>query len=183
MFFAKIEKQKSEETMKKVLMMMVLLCPISSCFSASDEIRFNQLGYYPKSVKRCVVVNSDEVSFEIRDTKGQTVYTGHLVDRGLWDKSKEKVKVGDFTEFERTGAYTIYVKDKGESFEFEIAKDIYHDVLRAAAKAYYYQRASMELEEKYAGKWSRPAGHPDDSVTFHPLLKMADSTLNSSGGW
>jgi endoglucanase len=38
----------------------------------------------------------------------------------------------------------------------------------AGLKGYYYQRVSMPLEEKYAGKWHRSAGHPDTEVLIHP---------------
>ncbi|MDP9041813.1 MAG: glycoside hydrolase family 9 protein, partial [Bacteroidota bacterium] len=51
----------------------------------------------------------------------------------------------------------------------------------------YYQRASMPLEKTYAGKWSRMAGHPDDSVIIHPSAasakRRAGSIIATPGGW
>src|SRR5690606_23356989 len=48
-------------------------------------------------------------------------------------------------------------------------------------------RASMELEEEYAGAWSRPAGHPDTQVEIHTSAagkdRPAGTFIPSPGGW
>ena len=45
----------------------------------------------------------------------------------------------------------------------------------------------MALEEKYAGKWSRAAGHPDNFVIIHPSAIIEDRPggfiISSPGGW
>ncbi|MDR1937328.1 MAG: glycoside hydrolase family 9 protein [Tannerellaceae bacterium] len=57
----------------------------------------------------------------------------------------------------------------------------------AGLKAFYYQRASTPIEEKYAGQWHRPAGHPDDQVMIHPSAaspgRPAGAVISSPKGW
>lgn len=54
-------------------------------------------------------------------------------------------------------------------------------------KAFYFQRASMLLEKKYAGDWIRKEGHPDTTVFIHPsavsLKRLANTAFSSPGGW
>ena len=48
-------------------------------------------------------------------------------------------------------------------------------------------RASLPIEKKYAGKWARPKGHPDEMVLIHSSAatrQRPEGTLISSpGGW
>ena len=58
---------------------------------------------------------------------------------------------------------------------------------RILSLPFYFQRASMTLEPEYAGKWSRPAGHPDDAVLIHPSAattrRKSGSLISTPGGW
>ncbi len=64
---------------------------------------------------------------------------------------------------------------------------IYRPLGKAAIKAFYYQRAGMPIEEKYAGKWHRSSGHPDTIVFIHPSAasagRPAGTIISSPGGW
>jgi endoglucanase len=53
----------------------------------------------------------------------------------------------------------------------------------ASIKSFYFQRASMALEEQYGGVYQRASGHPDDQCLFHPSTGKTEGTLNSPGGW
>jgi endoglucanase len=55
--------------------------------------------------------------------------------------------------------------------------------MNAAIKSYYFQRASMPIEEEYGGIYKRRAGHPDDNCQYHPSTGRTVATLNSQGGW
>lgn len=70
---------------------------------------------------------------------------------------------------------------------FSIGDDVIKNTLNASLKAFYYQRASMALEEKFAGKWARGAGHPDNKVYVHPSAaskeRPAGFVFASPGGW
>lgn len=148
-----------------------------------ENIRLNQLGYLPGEVKRVVVVNSGSSDFKIVDTTGNPVFSGKLDDRGVWDLSKERVKIADFSTFDKTGTYSVYVEDLGISYPFEISSNIYDDVFRASLKAFYIQRMSTPIEEKYAGKFSRAPGHPDMDCKFYPSSGRRGGSMPSPGGW
>lgn len=174
-----------------ILLFICTLCLLPSCKSQSkvksgagkEDIRLNQVGYYPSSVKRAIVVNSVSTAFELQDTTGKKIYDGKLVDGGVWDKSGEQVKIADFSAFTKAGCYVLFVPDKGISFRFLITPGVYMDALKSTLKSYYYQRCSMPLEAKYAGIYARAAGHPDTLCYFHPSTGHTTGTKPSSKGW
>src|SRR5205823_3440085 len=85
------------------------------------------------------------------------------------------------------GSFVVLLPDIGHSYVFEIADDVHHNTAVAVLKGYYYQRASMPLEEKFAGKWHRSAGHPDDVVYVHSSAatkqRPAGTIISTPGGW
>jgi endoglucanase len=75
----------------------------------------------------------------------------------------------------------------GVSFPFTIGARVQQPVAKAVLKGYYYMRASMPLERAYAGKWARPAGHPDTAVLVHAsaasVQRPAGTKIATPGGW
>jgi endoglucanase len=163
----------------------------SSCKSKSEkpgaankeDIRINQVGYYPVSIKKAVIVNSVATQFEVRDTTGKKMFEGKLADAGTWDKSGEQVKIADFSAFNTPGFFTLFVSDKGESYRFLIKQGVYGPAMKASLKSYYYQRCSMPLDAKYAGIFARAAGHPDTECYFHPSTGHTSGMKASPKGW
>jgi endoglucanase len=149
----------------------------------TENIRLNQLGYTPTSVKKAVIVNSSALEFNILDIEGNITFTGKTEDKGLWELSKETVRIADFSTFTTPGKYRLYSKDPGVSYLFEISTDLYSEVFNASIKAFYLQRASTVLDEKYAGKYAHPMAHPDDKCFFHPSSGKSKGTLSSPKGW
>lgn len=169
---------------KTTVFLLVVFAIVNGLFAvASDDIRINQLGYYPKSVKTVVVVNSTSPDFTVQSIDGNILFTGKLTDQGTWKLSGEKIKTGNFSGFQTSGSYRIHVADKGGSHEFTITPHLYRGALKGAVKKFYFQRASMKLEEKYAGKWHRPMGQPDTTCYFHPSSGRSKGTMASPGGW
>lgn len=175
--------------MKFSLPLLFLL--MTSCVSSvnveeyqqSDQIRINQLGYYPSSVKEFVTADLEAASFILVNDQGQKVFKGNLLDRGSWEVSGEQIRVGDFSKFNKTGSYFIALNTGERSYSFEIKTDLYKEALDASIKSFYYQRASMAIEEPYGGHFSRVAGHPDTGLKFHPSSGKTEGTLESPGGW
>ncbi len=95
--------------------------------------------------------------------------------------------MADFSVVTKPGAYTLVVPGVGNSYSFVIGRKVHDGVTRAAIKAFYYQRVSTALPEKYAGSWYRPAGHADDSVIVHPSAATpghpAGSVIRGPRGW
>ncbi len=162
---------------------IALLFGTRIALSASGDIRLNQLGYYPESVKIFVVVESDSTEFAVKDPNGVVKYRGALVERGVWRDSGEHVRTGDFSNLRQPGSYVITVPDKGESYPFKVCPNLYRDVLTAAMRSYYYQRASTPLEEKFAGKYARAMGHPDDECIYHSSSGKSDGRRSFPKGW
>ena len=150
---------------------------------SKEHIRFNQVGYYPKEVKDFVVADHEATSFLILNDKGKKVYEGTLVDKGSWDMSGEKLLQGDFSRLSKAGIFTIQLNTGITSAPFKIVPGVYDKALDAAIKSFYFQRASMPIEERYGGIYQRASGHPDDQCIFHPSTGKEEGSLNSPGGW
>ena len=148
-----------------------------------EKIRINQLGYYPNSIKEFLLVDTEAEKFDLVDADNKVVFSGSLKENGTWDKSGEKVLIGDFSEFKDEGKFKISISSKLESEYFEIRANLYDEALKASIKSFYLQRASMAIEEKYAGIYKRNAGHSDDKCRFHQSSGKNDGLLNSPGGW
>lgn len=156
--------------------------------TANEQIRLNQVGFYPDAPKKAVVVNSEATEFFVvsKDLK-DTVYRGKLENGGKWELSEEQVKRADFSKVSKPGTYVLVVQGLGNSYPFDIAPQIHYAPGRASVRGFYYQRVSTDLPEKYAGKWARKAGHPDTAVIVHnsaagPKRKAGDK-ISSPLGW
>jgi endoglucanase len=174
-----------------IIQLSVIVALFTSCNSGKslnvsepiNDIRLNQLGYFPDAVKKAVIINSVSSRFSIADQTGKMVFTGDLIDEGVWDASKENVKIADFSALTDTGKFRLIVQETGNSYPFRIGRQIYDEVFKASLKAYYMQRASTAIEEKFAGKFNHPLAHPDLNCRFHVSTGRKDSEMSSSKGW
>jgi endoglucanase len=142
--------------------------PFVSCENApvNELIRVDQFGYQPNAAK--VAVLSDPVEgwnaadgltptkpYELRSwSDGKLVFSGSPTpwnggavqkssgDRGYWF---------DFSSVKGEGSYCIVDGASGyRSHRFDIRRDVYRDVLRAALKVFYFQRANFPKQKPYA---------------------------------
>ena len=149
----------------------------------SDQIRINQLGFYPSSVKEFTAIDLEASSFKVIDAYNNKVFSGDLEDKGKWDGSGEHVMLGDFSSLTAPGAYYVIINDTIASYPFKIKKELYKPALKSAIKSYYFQRASMAIDQRNGGKYHREAGHPDNKCMYHPSTGKTEGTLNAPGGW
>lgn len=155
----------------------------------STPVRVNQVGYYTYGPKVVVVTGTGTGNrFFVLSADGRdTVYKGVLSAEKSSLYSSTKTRVDDFSKVQKSGSYVIAVPGAGTSFSFRIADDVHHDVAVASLKGFYYQRSDEPLDEQHAGKWHRPAGHPDTHVLVHPSAaskeRPAGTVLSSPGGW
>lgn len=162
--------------------------PDNNVVTTEVQIKVNQLGFLPSSPKIAVVPNVAATQFHILDsTSNQVVYSGTLSAARSWEPSAETVKRADFSDFTANGSFRLHVPGVEPSHEFSIGENVLQDVHDAAAKAYYYNRASTALESAHAGQWARAAGHPDTEVRIHPSAatseRPAESTISAPKGW
>lgn len=150
-------------------------------------IRLNQIGFYPGASKIGVVLNTDSKVFYIKTLDGKTVFKGILKKSINPNFAGNFTRIANFSEFNRTGKYQLIVPGVGNSWPFEIKRSVHNGVAAASIKAYYFMRASIPLDEKYAGKWHRAEGHPDTAVIIHSSAmtpkRWAGKTISSPRGW
>lgn len=147
---------------------------------------FESVRYYPQQEK-VAVVNAGEVrEFTIVDAAtGNRLLSGkpgYTASSAWSDKSRT---ILDFSDITVPGRYLLLVN--GDSVAFEVKEKVLSPLADAALKSFYYQRTGMPIEATYAGRWSRPAGHPDDKVLVHPNAagpeRKAGAVISSPGGW
>ena len=141
----------------------------------------NQIGYRPADPKEFALVDGTG-DIEIVNAAGQTVLQVTPKASSYWAPSTQNVQLVDFTALTVPGTYSIKQGGQVLRSDLKIADKTFEDVAKAALKWYYYQRASMALEETYAGQWKRDAGHTNSTVTLHSSTGTS-GTIESSKGW
>ena len=157
----------------------VVLSLTSAAFAATAYI--NQIGYRVGDAKEFTLADGNG-DVEIVDASGATVLRVTPSAASNWEPSGQNVQLVDFSELNVPGTYSIKVGGQELRKDLKIAANTYEDVTKASLKWYYYQRASMALEESYAGQWKRAAGHTNASVQLHSSTGESGS-INSSKGW
>ncbi len=152
---------------------------VSSAFAATAYI--NQVGYRTTDPKEFTLFEGSG-DVEIVDAAGQTVLKVTPKAASHWNPSDQDVQLVDFSALTTPGTYSIKQGGQVLRSDLKISDKPFEDVAKAALKWYYYQRASMALEEQYAGQWARAAGHTNETVDFHKSTG-ATGTMTSSKGW
>ena len=169
--------------------LIAALAPTASAQRLSTAIRLNQVGFYPNSPKIAVVCEAipDAIFYLKNAGSGEIAYQGKLSAPRIHHLSQKATRIADFSDFQTPGTYVVEVPAMGISHPFEIKKKIHEPVAIGALKGFYFQRVSVELPERYAGKWHRPAGHPDDKVLVHASAasraRPAGTVIASPMGW
>jgi len=178
-------------TIRRSALLAACLTALAATGSASAAaIKFNQLGFLPASQKLAVVTDADAhaETFAVVDAaSGKTVLEGRLGAPEKWDASGETVRLADFSKLNTPGNYRLRVAGQPDSAPFPIAADAYRALDAAAIKAYYYQRAGIAIEPRYAGAYARALGHPDTQVLVHASAassaRPAGTVISSPKGW
>jgi endoglucanase len=170
-----------------ILFIIFPLCSFAQIIT--DSIELNQSGFYPYAPKEAIVIgNTSSDDFFITSTNlRDTVFRGILTEQKQSQYSSTKTRMAIFSKLNLKGSFEVSVPGVGNSFVFEINDEANRKTAIAALKGYFYQRASMPLEEKYAGKWHRSAGHPDNVVYIHSsaatTARPEGTVISTPGGW
>lgn len=169
--------------MRKLISFILAFLCLSIITGQTNNIRINQLGYYPSSTKIALVVWSKSNSFEVLKTSDSTVvFTGELSANNYFTDAADSIKWADFSSFEVEGEYFIKIKDEGSSLPFTISNSMLREVAYGSLKSFYYQRNSFPIAAEFGGLWARKAGHPDTSCIFHSSSGRT-GRISSPGGW
>ena len=162
--------------------MSIAVASLSLASSASAATAYiNQVGYRTTDPKEFSLFEGSG-DIEIVDAAGKTVLTVTPKAASEWKPSGQKVQLVDFSALTTPGTYSIKQGGQVLRSDLKIADKVFEDVAKASLKWYYYQRASMALEEQYAGQWKRDAGHTNATVSLHNSTG-GSGTIESSKGW
>ena len=183
----------SSNKLKKCLALILISClPFTVVAQATAPtsqslIRLNQIGFYPLAEKIAIITKPVTGKFYILGADKRTVFTGLLKASIQPAFSGNFTCIADFSAFNKPGNYVVSVPGIGNSYPFAIKNSVLQPVAQGSLKGFYYIRASIPLEEKYAGKWHRAEGHPDNKVLIHPSAasdkRPAGSVISSPRGW
>jgi hypothetical protein len=175
----------------------------SFCFSQNltDFIAIDQFGYR-ESAKKTAVIRVPQAGFGspcsyapgtnfevISEASGEAVFSGAptVFNNGQTDTaSGDKIWHFDFSSVKAQGSYFILDKTNNlRSFSFKIANNVYNNVLKAAVKMLYYQRAGTDKPSQYAGQpWADGLNFSQDEHTRDFFKKTdAGTERDLRGGW
>lgn len=155
----------------------------------SDRIQLNQVGFYPAAPKIAVITGKTEATkFTITSPDGLfAFFSGTLSPEKQSRYSSTVTRIADFSSFKKSGTFVLLVPGVGNSYMFKIDDNVFTGVAKTVLKGFYFIRSDMPLDAKYAGKWARPAGHPDTAVFVHPSAATAErpagTIISSPKGW
>ena len=165
--------------LKQYIPLAAMLSLATAASAATAYI--NQIGYRAADSKEFALVDGSG-SVEIVDASGTIVLTATPSAASNWRPSGQNVQLVDFSELKTPGTYSIKVGGQVLRSDLKISEKPFEDVAKASLKWYYYQRASMALEEQYAGQWKRAAGHTNGTAKLHSSTGTS-GMINSTKGW
>ncbi len=168
----------------------MLMAAPSVVMAQNEVLKVNQVGFTPDAEKTASIelgsvagkVNKMSI---VNADNGKTVWKGKTYRDAVSPISGKTRRVIDFSSVTSEGNYKLVVGDN--SVTFSIKQHPYTELAAAGIQGFYFQRASMPIDEKYVGKWARPAGHMDTEVLVHPSAatkeRPAGTVISSSKGW
>ena len=171
----------------KLICFGVIAGGLAACSPSNpDIIRLNQVGYFPQQEKVAIADTVGVTEFTVVNAAtGEEILKGSTEQTVANPWSSQAPTTMDFSSVSEPGRYWLLAG--GDTAVFEVKERPLQAVADASLKSFYYQRAGMALEEKYAGQWSRPAAHPDTEVKIHPSAagpsRKADDVISSPKGW
>lgn len=152
-----------------------------------DRVGFNQVGFCLHGPKQVVVADAGPASFWILDAKGVRRFQSELGPLQQWQADGRDSRRADFSPFCQEGYFVLSIPAYGVQLPLKIDKAPWGDLGKALLKAYYFQRASIELKPEFAGAFARPMGHADTTVLVHASAateaRPEGFTLSSPKGW
>ena len=181
---------KNHKLLSYLLISLVILIAAcskkESAVNISEDILINQIGYPAQAEKKALLrIDADE--FSVKNTAGETVYTGKTGEWKSWELSGDSVRLADFSDFTSPGEYVVSVNDSVQSYPFLIGDRLYSNLADAVLKSYYFARCGVDIDSVHGGMWHRKAGHPDTLVMIHTSAadgyRPKGTVISSPGGW
>ncbi|MCL2283629.1 MAG: glycoside hydrolase family 9 protein [Fibromonadales bacterium] len=169
---------------------MPLLLLFLASLSFAQSIMIDQFGYREQAKKIAVINYSPGSQVQvINEASGNMEYSGAptAFNSGQTDAaSGDKIWHFDFSSVKAPGKYYIFDQTNDvRSYSFRIADDVYNNVLKAAVKTFYYQRAGIAKTAQFAGEeWTDAMCFAQDEHT-RDFFKKSDASAERDlrGGW
>ena len=182
-----LERLTFNDMKTRIITLLFTASFICSCSVDDDNIKVNQVGFYPLQEKTFTLESgnrSKTVSIH-RAVNGEKVWEGEALYSTVSPLSGKTRKVYDFSELNETGTYVI--KAGKETKEIVISETALNHLSRAALLGFYHQRSGMDLDTAIAGQWARKGGHPDTLVYIHASAagpgRPEGTVISSPKGW
>ena len=151
----------------------------------------NQIGFAPNQEKTATIdvdsLNAVPCEVLIVNEAGDSVWSGVASETMVNPVSGKFRQIVDFSDLTEVGEYSLLIPSLSEAAHFIIRNHPYRELTRKALRAFYYQRASMDIVEPHAEGFERKAGHPDDHVLVHASAATDErpegTVISSPGGW
>ncbi|MDA3901105.1 MAG: glycoside hydrolase family 9 protein [Spirochaetes bacterium] len=159
--------------------------------SEAALIRVNQVGYFPRNVKKATAVtnSTSPLEWQLINSEETVVASGFTTVFGYDADSGDNVHTIDFSSYMNVGTYRLRMNLVGSepsiSHEFEITNDLYSQMKYDALAYFYHNRSGIAIELPYAGRedLERTAGPADTSISTWPGTGQASYSKDVSKGW
>lgn len=169
----------------RILLLAAVAFLSGSCAVESENIRINQVGFYPSQEKTITLEQDNPCETVSIYRAGRKIWEGEAVRTAVSPWSGKVRRVFDFSEITKPGRYTI--KAGKERMKFTVSENAFEALAEAGLKGFYHQRSGMDLDPAIAGKWARKGGHPDTVVYIHPSAVSEErpegTVISSPKGW
>ena len=182
--------------MKKYYLILACACALfTGCRHNASEnpIRLNQVGFAPNQEKTATIdvdsLNAAPCEVLILNAANDAVWQGMASETMANPVSGKFRQIVDFSDLQEEGVYQIILMNQHTPIpqRFQITDHPYRELTRKALRAFYYQRASMDIVEPFAEGYTRKAGHPDGHVLVHASAATEErpegTVISSPGGW
>ena len=161
-------------------------CKTKNLSNLKDEplVLYNQVGYLPSDSISLVAL--DEATSAWLTNISMDTFHLNIHPAKFWEYANQSYTLLQYPDTLQQGRYDIWINGNNTA-SIRIDKNAYAPLAKAALKAFYLTRASMDIEEKYAGKFHRTAGHPDTLIYVHASAadthRPEGTIISSPGGW
>lgn len=157
----------------------------------SNSIKTDHFGYRPADTKIAIFSANPGSTVEIRDATNSVVFAVPADGGSIQSKGYDGQHSGDtiwwvnFSGFSQPGTYRVYSAAlDGQSYDFDIAEDVYNEVVLTALHSFYLQRCNTPKEIAFAGDYADTAAcHMQDLSTGPAAGHFNHGNLDLTGGW
>jgi endoglucanase len=150
----------------------------------------SQIGFEPVSAKIVVLPRQDNGTFRTGEWKLVSVVgesnkafaQGRIPAPAYWNAIADSAQSIWLPTRLPEGRYRVMQGKDRLSSDFEVRTGRDAKLVKMGMKAFYHNRASSATDSVFAGKWARPAGHPDTLVHRHASTGQT-GTFSAPKGW